>query len=83
MNNDHVFLKTFDPVEPADSSNLSARMHCTRRTSPFGEDYIGTCYLCGKTGIGDAEMFEECENFRGLTQGEALVEAIERAEPPP
>jgi hypothetical protein len=58
-------------------SNLPAQMHCTNRTSPLGEDYIGACYLCGKTGIGDAEMFEECENPNGLTQGEALIEALE------
>ena len=60
-------------------ANVLATMHCTRRTSPFGEDYIGTCYLCGKEGIGIAERFEECENPKGLAQGEALIEAIEGA----
>ena len=64
------------------SSNLPAQMHCTNRTSPLGEDYIGTCYLCGKTGIGDAEMFEECKNPNGLTQGEAIIEALENPASP-
>jgi hypothetical protein len=59
-------------------TNVLATMHCTSRTSPFGEDYIGTCLLCGKTGLSIDNM-EECENPKGLAQGEALVEVIEGA----
>lgn len=47
------------------------------RTSPKGTPFIGTCAACGKTGI-TSDMFhnEECKNIRGMTQEEALVEAI-------
>jgi hypothetical protein len=59
-------------------ANVLAKMHSTSRTSPFGEDYIGTCFLCGKTGL-SVDNMEECENPKGLAQGEALIEAIEGA----
>jgi len=47
------------------------------RTSPKGQPFIGTCASCGKTGITFDRMREECSNPRGLTQEQALLEAIE------
>ena len=64
------------------SNDQPTQQHSTHRTSPFGEDYVGTCFLCGKTGITVENMLEECKNTRGLTQGEALIEALEKAESP-
>lgn len=53
--------------------------HSIERTSPKGQgqNFVGTCRLCGKTGLTFANMDDECENIRGLTEEEALVEAIE------
>ena len=52
--------------------------HSLVRTSPTGkgQKFIGTCSLCGETGLTFADMATECENQRGLTQGDALLEAI-------
>lgn len=46
------------------------------RTSPKGGPFIGTCAACGKRGITNL-MEDGCENVRGLTQEQALHEAIE------
>lgn len=52
--------------------------HHVERTSPKGpgQDFIGTCRLCGKTGLKASAALEDCENVRGLTADEALVESI-------
>ncbi len=52
-------------------------LHSLRRTSPKGQDFVGVCTLCGKENLGFENMNEECENVRGLSSDEALVEAIE------
>lgn len=52
-------------------------LHSLRRTSPKGQDFIGVCVLCGKENLGFKNMNEECENVRGLTSDESLIEAIE------
>ena len=55
--------------------------HAVNRTSPKGTPFLGTCFKCGKRGLTiAAAMSEECENVRGLSQEEALLEAID---PPP
>ena len=63
-------MATADPI---------ARRHSLRRTSPKGEGFtfIGTCVLCGVEGLTFADMNKPCENVRGLSQDEALIEAIE------
>ncbi|RWL14862.1 MAG: hypothetical protein EOR57_31445 [Mesorhizobium sp.] len=57
----------------------TARFHAIERTSPEGEGqkFIGTCSLCGKPGLTFADMQEPCENVRGLTDDEALLEAVQ------
>lgn len=52
------------------------RLHSLRRTNPKGQPSINVCVLCGKEGLTMADMATECENVRGLTSDEALVEAI-------
>jgi hypothetical protein len=52
------------------------RMHSLNRTSPKGHSFVGTCALCGKPNLTISDMNTECENTRGLTQDEAVVEAI-------
>lgn len=48
------------------------------RTSPKGQDFLGTCASCGKTGITARGLMEdECTNPKGMTQEEAVLEAIE------
>lgn len=60
-------------------SDKQARYHTIDRTSPKGkgQPFIGTCRLCGKAGLTFADMNEPCENVRGLTEDEALLEAID------
>lgn len=52
--------------------------HHAERTSPKGpgNDFIGTCCLCGKTGLRASTALEDCENVRGLSAEQALVESI-------
>lgn len=50
--------------------------HVVERTSPKGQDFIGVCRLCGKTGLPMTAALEECENIRGLTYREAFAETI-------
>lgn len=54
-----------------------SQFHAIHRTSPKGQAFIGTCSLCGKTGLPMSAVREACENIRGLSQDEALIEAIE------
>lgn len=55
--------------------------HSLERTSPKGTRFVGTCVLCGQEGLTIADMNDECPNQRGLTQDEALLEAIEGVKP--
>lgn len=55
-----------------------ARRHSMERTSPKGQAFVGTCSLCGRTGLTLENMTDECENQRGLSEDDALIEAIER-----
>ena len=50
--------------------------HHVERTSPKGQDFIGTCRLCGMTNLKASAALEDCENVRGLTAEQALIEAI-------
>jgi hypothetical protein len=50
--------------------------HHVERTSPKGQDFIGTCRLCGKPNLKASAALEDCENVRGLTAEQAMVEAI-------
>jgi hypothetical protein len=53
--------------------------HSLERTSPKGTPFISTCRLCGIKGLGLKAALEPCDNQRGLTSDEALVEAIKGA----
>lgn len=53
------------------------RTHALERTSPKGGPFIGTCRLCGKAGLRLGDALKPCENQRGLSADEALLEAIE------
>jgi hypothetical protein len=51
--------------------------HTLERSSPFGEKFIGYCITCGLQNLPMEAAFWKCENTRGLTKNEALIEAIE------
>lgn len=53
-----------------------ATMHCLERTSPKGGPFIGTCRLCGQTGLMMADMNEWCPNSANKSQEDALMDAI-------
>jgi len=53
--------------------------HSLRRTSPKGpgSPFTGTCVNCGKQNVTNKQFFDEdCPNMRGVTEDEALIEAI-------
>lgn len=52
--------------------------HAIERTSPKGpgSKFVGTCRLCGTPNLPSSAASQECQNQRGLTPDEALVEAI-------
>lgn len=50
--------------------------HSLERTSPKGGKFIGTCTLCGVAGLTIADSQKDCENVRGLTYDDAVMEAI-------
>lgn len=56
------------------------KAHAIYRTSPKGGPFLGTCSLCGKTGLSNP-WESNCINIRGLTQGEALLEALDQGAP--
>ena len=47
------------------------------RTSPRGEEFVGRCKACGKTGLRLKDANEPCANPEGMTQDEALLAAVE------
>jgi hypothetical protein len=53
--------------------------HHVERTSPKGPGmpFIGVCRLCGKAGLKASAALEDCENVRGLSAEQAMVEIIE------
>lgn len=52
--------------------------HSLERTSPKGPGmpFIGTCRQCGRTNLPVTAVLEECDNPRGLTPEESILEAI-------
>ena len=50
--------------------------HHIERTSPKGEPFRGTCFLCGKTNLLSKDAFETCPNPRHVSDDDALVQAI-------
>ena len=54
------------------------RYHVVERTSPKGpgSPFIGTCRLCGASNLPASAALLKCDNPRGLSKEESLVEAI-------
>ena len=51
--------------------------HAIYRTSPKGSKFVGTCANCGRKGLTFRDMIvDECENPRGMTQEQTILEAI-------
>ena len=50
--------------------------HLLLRTSPKGQPFVGTCQLCGLTGLPMRAMEDECENLAGASEGDALEAAL-------
>ncbi len=52
--------------------------HHIERTSPKGpgQEFIGTCRLCGTPNLRIGQALEDCPNQRGLSVEEAMVESI-------
>jgi hypothetical protein len=52
--------------------------HVVERTSPkgAGQMFIGTCRLCGETGLPASAALLECKNPRAITSEAALIGAV-------
>jgi hypothetical protein len=50
--------------------------HITTRTSPKGQDYLGTCRMCGANNLTIEQTNAECPGGRGVTVDDALAEAL-------
>ena len=56
---------------------MPTRIHSLCRTSPKGQKFIGRCSQCGKEGVTLGEQLtEDCPNPLGITEDEALFEAV-------
>ena len=40
------------------------KFHSLRRTSPMGEDFLGTCVYCNKQNLSFKDMNTECESAK-------------------
>lgn len=56
--------------------------HCIERTTPLGQDFVGTCVLCGKRNLPITAGFEQCDNPDGVTPTDALLMAIDGPQSP-
>lgn len=52
--------------------------HVLERTSPKGpgQKFIGVCTRCGEKDLPMSAVHQECANIRGVSDDDALVEAI-------
>jgi hypothetical protein len=55
--------------------------HAIERTSPKGGPFIGTCRLCGQTGLRAGDALVICPNPGGVTSDEALIDVIDGPRP--
>lgn len=53
-----------------------AQTHALVRTSPKGTPFLGTCMNCGRKDMPMRATFEECDNPRGATQEQNLLDAL-------
>lgn len=61
---------------------MTKSYHSIERTSPKGEGqiFVGRCIRCGKEGLTFLDIREECDNLLGVSEVEALVSILEKAE---
>jgi hypothetical protein len=52
-------------------------VHTLERTSPKGGPFVGYCIKCGKRDLTGEQMWEPCPNPGGMTDADALLQAIE------
>lgn len=57
-------------------NDRAATTHSLRRTNPKGQKFLGTCVLCGEENLPMEAALRPCPNQRGLTQDDALIEAV-------
>lgn len=70
-------IERFATPEARVSDSRISKQHAVNRTSPKGQPFLGTCSLCGQTGMSIMQAMQtECPNQRGLTPDEALLETL-------
>ena len=58
-------------------THTPAKTHAVVRTSPKGGPFLGRCIQCGKKNLPPSAALEPCENTRGISQDQSLLEVIE------
>ena len=56
--------------------------HHIERTTPKGGPFIGSCLLCGKSGLGLIAAGEDCPNSSGMDEASALAAVLAGPSPP-
>jgi uncharacterized OB-fold protein len=56
--------------------DTSPETHALVRTSPKGQRFIGRCIKCGASDLPMSAACDECPNPKGMSQDDALIEAI-------
>lgn len=51
--------------------------HSLRRTSPMGQQFVGTCTLCGQEGLTARQANDACPNPRGVTRDQMILDAVD------
>lgn len=51
--------------------------HAVKRTSPYGEEFIGTCMSCGLKDLPASAAQQECNNLLNHTFKDQLLQALE------
>ncbi len=70
---DQTFVMKYYPLVPRSGMQ---KTHLINRVSPRGESFVGTCALCGKTGLKINDVHEACDNPVGVSINDAILTAI-------
>lgn len=77
----HMMSHLFDAAMTLEIAERDAERrsttHAIQRDSPKGDKFVGHCVLCGARNLSAAQLNELCDNPDDVTEGEALIRAIE------
>lgn len=66
---------------PVTDDDTPQQTHVLERTSALGELFVGTCTLCGVSGLRATQANEACRNPRRVSAATALLDAVQGPKP--